>query len=142
MRIRFFPARVVIQRFWGERSESQAFACDALLRICFLGLYYQNRPADREEYEEITDGKKISPSLRVVYSELNQHGAKIWSSNGPICVPDAFRDWLSEFRDTYSLLCEVIDVMIPGTAIAQIRENHLQVPKTIDDPRVVAVQLE
>jgi hypothetical protein len=33
---------------------------------------------------------------------------------------------LSEFRDTYSLLCEVIDVTIPGTAVAQIGENHLK----------------
>jgi hypothetical protein len=123
------------------------------LEDMLLGLYYQYRPADREEYELITDGKKPPPSLsRFVYAELNQHGASSelierittvyskklsvhvhrrsdgtnWSSNGPVYVPDAFRNWLSEFRETYSLLCEVIDVTIPGTAIAQIAESHLK----------------
>jgi hypothetical protein len=122
------------------------------LEDVLLGIYYQNRPADRAEYEKVADGSERSPSLRDVFKELNTNGASveltdrlnalyhsrlsvhahrrsdgtIWSSNGPVYVSGAFRAWLSEFRDTYSLLCEVIYVTIPGTPVAQIRENHLK----------------
>jgi len=35
------------------------------LEDMFLGLYYQNRPADRAEYEKVANGSERSPSLRV-----------------------------------------------------------------------------
>jgi hypothetical protein len=123
------------------------------LEDVLLGLYYQNRPADRAEYEQVADGGKRSPNLPNVFKELERHGVshgltdrlnalyhsrlsvhvhrrsdgKVWSSNGPIFVPGGFRAWLSEFRDTYGLLCEVIDATSPGTAVAQIGESHLKV---------------
>lgn len=86
-----------------------------------------------EELKKHGASRGLIERLNALYhSRLSVHvhrrsDGKIWSSNGPIYVPSAFRAWLSEFRDTYSLLCEAIDVTIPGTAVAQIGENHLKV---------------
>jgi hypothetical protein len=86
-----------------------------------------------EELKKHGASPELTERLYALYnSRLSVHvhrrsDGKVWSSNGPVYVPSAFRDWLVEFRDTYSLLCEVIDVTIPGTAVAQIAGNHLKV---------------
>jgi hypothetical protein len=125
------------------------FCLRCALDDMLLGLYYQNRPGERQKFDAITEGEERSPGLGEVLSGLKKDGLNedllnrvkdwyhdvlsvhvhrrsdgtIWSSNGPVYVPDAFRTWLGEYERTYLLMCELIDAALPSTGAVGIAQS-------------------
>ena len=123
------------------------------LEDMLLGLYYQNRVTERPMFDAITEGKQRSPGLSKILLALGSEGASedlvkrvkswyddvlsvhvhrrsdgtIWSSNGPLYVPDAFRAWLGEYEHTYKVICETVDALVPGAGASGVAQKHLPI---------------
>lgn len=116
------------------------------LEDVLLGLYYETRPGSKVDFVAIVEGKRGSPAIRTIcdgirahhpssdrliikatrlYAELSVYvhrvaNSFIWESNGPVYVPKAFNKWVSQFDQTYRVLCALIDAVVPGTGAKQV----------------------
>lgn len=116
------------------------------LEDMLLGLFFQLN-GDRATFDKIVSGSEQSPRMGEIFraiADISQEAAQfsneakqlyhnelstyvhrvshgtIWESTGPVYVPAAFETWFDQYVRTYSLLCALIEVVVPGCEAAGI----------------------
>lgn len=127
------------------------------LEDVLLGLYYETRPYKKHDFDAIVRGERGSPAMRTIlagieanhpttaerireaeelYGELSIYvhriaNSFIWESNGPVFVGDAFERLIEQMDKTYRILCDVIEIVVPGTG-ADAVANSVRFKKRSD----------
>lgn len=113
-----------------------------------VGLYYQNQPGKRTEFETVTTGQARSAGRRDIDRELVKYApqglvdrvnalyqdelsiyvhrmsdGELWEgSNGPVFVQKQFDIWIEQYERAFRLLCELIETVIPGSGVVKIAD--------------------
>lgn len=112
-----------------------------------VGLYYQNKPALRGDFDAVTSGKMRSPGRGTIDAELLRYVPKelvdeintlyqdemsiyvhrmsdggVWESNGPVFVGEQLEIWIKQYERSFRLLSKLTEYVVPGSGTTAIAD--------------------